>query len=130
MSKDPRGGREVSDARRQHQIVLDPAIKGFKVPILLDMNTLRSFAGITNNGQLVLGTIHSATLSTEADITRKLGLKEAMNLDGGSSTGLYLNGRSRTQPRYCHCRSILQLIVDIPLQISHIVSYHERGSGS
>ncbi|GEO27566.1 hypothetical protein AAC03nite_33510 [Alicyclobacillus acidoterrestris] len=80
------------------QVVLNPSLEGFKDPTLVDSNTLRSFAGIDAKGDLVLGTIHAATLSTEADIAKKLGLKQAMNLDGGSSAGLYLNGRYVTPP--------------------------------
>lgn len=80
------------------QIVLNPGLEGFKDPTLIDTDTLRSFAGINSKGDLVLGTIHSATLSTEASIVQKLGLKSGMNLDGGSSTGLYINGQYITPP--------------------------------
>ncbi|MFD1674880.1 phosphodiester glycosidase family protein [Alicyclobacillus fodiniaquatilis] len=80
------------------QIVLNPSLEGFKDPTLIDTNTLRSFAGIDNKGDLVLGTIHSATLATEARIVQQLGLRSGMNLDGGSSTGLYMNGQYITSP--------------------------------
>ncbi|WAH35971.1 phosphodiester glycosidase family protein [Alicyclobacillus dauci] len=80
------------------QIVLNPKLEGFTDPVLLNTNTLRSFVGIDSSGNLILGTIHSATLSTEAKIAHSLGLKQAMNLDGGSSTGLYFNGTYVTRP--------------------------------
>ncbi|GMA51020.1 hypothetical protein GCM10025857_23770 [Alicyclobacillus contaminans] len=81
-----------------NQIVLNPKVEGFTDPTLLNSNTLRTFVGIDSSGDLILGTIHSATLSTEAKIVQHLGLKEAMNMDGGSSTGLYFNGQYITKP--------------------------------
>jgi exopolysaccharide biosynthesis protein len=33
-----------------------------------------------------------------ADILRKLGAYQAMNLDGGASSGLYCNGQTLTAP--------------------------------
>ncbi|MFD1674841.1 phosphodiester glycosidase family protein [Alicyclobacillus fodiniaquatilis] len=80
------------------KIVLNPGLEGFKDKTLIDSNTLRSFAGIDKSGGLIFGTIHAATLATEAKIVKSLGLVQAMNLDGGSSTGLYFNGKYLTRP--------------------------------
>jgi hypothetical protein len=40
-----------------------------------------------------MATVRSADLSQEAEIASKLGLVEAMNLDGGTSSGLYYDGK-------------------------------------
>lgn len=58
----------------------------------------RSAIGVTSNGQLILAAVHERsygkgpTLSEIAQIMQRLGAVDALNLDGGSSTGLYLGG--------------------------------------
>lgn len=58
----------------------------------------RSFTGVTWDNVLVMGTVDSANIWELAEITRALGLKEALNLDGGASCGLYYNGQYVRQP--------------------------------
>ena len=38
---------------------------------------------------MIMGTVASANINELAEIAKKLGLKDAMNLDGGASSGLY-----------------------------------------
>lgn len=58
----------------------------------------RSAIGITQNGQLIIAAVHDRsygkgpTLTEIAQIMQRLGAVDALNLDGGSSTGLYLGG--------------------------------------
>jgi exopolysaccharide biosynthesis protein len=71
---------------------------GFTDPKVTQSSAARSFVGIDGSNRLVMGTVPSATLSELAAISIALGLKEAMNMDGGSSSGLYANGTMMTYP--------------------------------
>lgn len=71
---------------------------GFSDPKVTSSSAARSFVGIDGYNRLVMGTVPSATLSELANISIALGLKEAMNMDGGSSSGLYANGTMMTYP--------------------------------
>lgn len=71
---------------------------GFTDPKVTQSSAARSFVGIDGSNRLVMGTVPSATLSELAAIAIALGLKEAMNMDGGSSSGLYANGTMMTYP--------------------------------
>ncbi|WP_236011539.1 phosphodiester glycosidase family protein [Alicyclobacillus fructus] len=63
------------------------------------MKEERSVVGIDRAGHLVFLTIHKANVWQEASIAKALGLWDAMNLDGGSSTGLWYAGRYLTPPK-------------------------------
>ncbi len=56
---------------------------GFTDPKVTQSSAARSFVGIDGSDRLVMGTVPSATLSELAAISIALGLKEAMNMDGG-----------------------------------------------
>ncbi|MCX7771674.1 MAG: phosphodiester glycosidase family protein, partial [Clostridia bacterium] len=65
------------------------------------MNTLRgarSFIGVTKDNMLVMGTVPNVTVKELAEIVKSMGLTNAMNLDGGASSGLYYKGRYLTTP--------------------------------
>ncbi|MBP0018462.1 MAG: phosphodiester glycosidase family protein [Cyanobacteria bacterium SBLK] len=59
----------------------------------------RSLIGTTRQGTLVIAAIHSRpggrgpTLNELARLAQRLGMVDALNLDGGSSTSLYLGGQ-------------------------------------
>lgn len=67
----------------------------------------RTLAGITADGTLLLVTVDGrdpgvsigATLAESAELMRSLGARDAMNLDGGGSTTMVVNGRLRNRPR-------------------------------
>ncbi|MCI0182187.1 phosphodiester glycosidase family protein [Sulfoacidibacillus ferrooxidans] len=80
------------------QIVLDPASEGFTSTSLIDSQTSRTLIGITQNHTLVLAVLSSATMQQEALIARDMGLIQAMNLDGGASSGIYFHGQSLIAP--------------------------------
>lgn len=77
---------------------LDVKRDGFSDPKVTQSSAARSFIGIDGSDRLVMGTVPSATLTQLAAISLQLGLKEAMNMDGGSSSGLYANGTMLTYP--------------------------------
>ncbi|WP_084182521.1 phosphodiester glycosidase family protein [Alicyclobacillus vulcanalis] len=78
---------------------LEPSLEGLSDPALLDAQTLRSVVGFDRSGHLIFLTIHQANVWQEASIAKALGLWDAMNLDGGSSTGLWYEGRYLTAPK-------------------------------
>lgn len=77
---------------------LDFARDGFDDPKLMTQANRRSFVGIDGEGRLVMGTMDGVTVQQEAEAAVALGLREAMNLDGGASSGLYAEGTVLTQP--------------------------------
>lgn len=77
---------------------VDFARDGFADPKITEQANRRSFVGIDASGRLVMGTVGSATVPQLAEAARALGLVEAMNLDGGSSSALYASGTTLTKP--------------------------------
>lgn len=60
----------------------------------------RSALGVTASGKVLLVTVQTpVTLNKLAHIMLRLGAKDAVNLDGGSSSALYSNGQFVTIPR-------------------------------
>ncbi len=82
------GGRSVLDGSREQ----------FSAPFL-NQGAYRTAVGTTPQGQLLWVTVQPApggagpTLAELAILLQNLGLSDALNLDGGSSTSLYLGGQ-------------------------------------
>ncbi len=80
------------------QIVLDAKAEGFS-PAFQNQQASRSGIALHRNGKLMLVAVHhringkGVSLSEFAQILQKMGAKEALNLDGGSSTSLSLGGQ-------------------------------------
>ncbi|MGO8673156.1 MAG: phosphodiester glycosidase family protein [Capsulimonadaceae bacterium] len=87
------GPRLVCDGN----IDLNPFEEGFRSAEVLDGSSLRSAVGITSSGWLLLVATRG-TIPELAHIMRALGAAQAMNLDGGSSSGLWVRGRYLRQP--------------------------------
>ncbi|MEL7501290.1 MAG: phosphodiester glycosidase family protein [Cyanobacteria bacterium J06554_6] len=94
---------------KQGQTVLDPVAEGFSTNFIQGAAP-RSALGMTADGRWMLVSVQSRvggrgpTLAEMAELMRRLGAIDALNLDGGSSTSLYLNGQllnrsSRTAAR-------------------------------
>ena len=83
---------------QQGRIVLDSQRESF-TRNFIEGRAPRSVFGLTANGQIKLVTIQDRvggrgpTLPETAQILQRLGCTEALNLDGGSSSSLYLSGR-------------------------------------
>ncbi|MBP0010333.1 phosphodiester glycosidase family protein [Roseofilum sp. Belize Diploria] len=79
------------------RIVLDAQGESFSQAFIRQQAS-RSAIGLTSNGQLIIAAVHNRsygkgpTLTEMAQIMQHLGTVDALNLDGGSSTGLYLGG--------------------------------------
>jgi len=80
------------------KVTVDFKKEGMSDPKLTKNSGTRSFIGVDKNGLLVMGTVNFATVKELAEITLKLGLANAMNLDGGASSGLYHQGKYLTTP--------------------------------
>lgn len=80
------------------QVTAFPAEEGFIEPKILQLATARSAIGVKRDGTVMLATVSSATIHQLARLMQKAGAYNAMNLDGGASSGLWLNGKHITKP--------------------------------
>lgn len=79
-------------------VALNVAAEGFKDPKIQTGGGARSALGITRDHKLILLTSGGATIRQLAEIMKQAGAYQAMNLDGGASSGLYYNGKYLTTP--------------------------------
>jgi hypothetical protein len=78
---------------RDGRVAVAPQEEGFRSPKILTERCSRSAVGYSRDGRtLVMFTTRSATVRELAEAARGLGLCEAMNLDGGASSGLWCDG--------------------------------------
>ena len=80
------------------KVAVDVKTEGFKDPKILTGGGARSALGLTRDHKLILLTSGGATIPQLAEIMKQAGAYQAMNLDGGASSGLYYNGKYLTQP--------------------------------
>ncbi len=71
---------------------------GFSETKITSMRTARSFIGINKDGSIIMGTTPKASIKELASALSQLGVTDAINLDGGASSGLYFQGKYITQP--------------------------------
>jgi exopolysaccharide biosynthesis protein len=71
---------------------------GFSDPKITANANARSFVGVDKNKRLVMGTMSAATALDMAHVLLKAGLMDAMNMDGGASSGLYYEGSMKRKP--------------------------------
>jgi exopolysaccharide biosynthesis protein len=88
------GPRLVKDGK----VSLNVVEEGFKDPKILTGGGARSAVGITRDHKLILITLGGATIPQLAEIMKQAGAYQAMNLDGGASSGLYVDGKYLTVP--------------------------------
>ncbi|MFE8696457.1 stalk domain-containing protein [Cytobacillus sp. FJAT-53684] len=79
------------------KIIVDAASEGFTEAKILSQSNSRSAIGAKANGDILL--VHATTnIQTLAQIMKSLGAVQAMNLDGGASSGIYFNGKYLVKP--------------------------------
>lgn len=84
---------------RSGEYIFTPRREGFRDRGLLGIAP-RSAIGITRHNKLLLVTVRKPVrLQRLAWMMKSLGAQDALNLDGGSSTALYFDGRFVTRPR-------------------------------
>jgi exopolysaccharide biosynthesis protein len=88
------GPRLVTDG----QVTVSPVEEGFTEPKILELATARSAIGVKRDGTVMLVTVPRATIHQLARLMQEAGAYNAMNLDGGASSGLWLNGKYITKP--------------------------------
>jgi hypothetical protein len=80
------------------QIILDAKAENFS-DAFVKQSAIRSAIGTTAAGELLVVTVHNRiggagpNLTETAQLMQQLGAVDALNLDGGSSTSLYLGGQ-------------------------------------
>lgn len=72
-------------------IVLDAKKEGFTEDKILSTRAQRSLMGVSASNHLVMTSVANVTVYELAQIAKALNLVEAINLDGGASSGLYYN---------------------------------------
>nr|WP_051459354.1 phosphodiester glycosidase family protein [Paenibacillus zanthoxyli] len=80
------------------KVSLNVTAEGFRDPKILTGGGARSALGLTRDHKLLLVTSGGATIPQMAQIMKQAGAWQAMNLDGGASSGLYFNGGYLTTP--------------------------------
>ncbi|WP_282937489.1 stalk domain-containing protein [Paenibacillus sp. RC67] len=70
----------------------------FNDPLVTSQANVRSFAGVDEDGKLVLGTISYSTIEQMANVLVQVGMTDAINLDGGASSALYYKGKVLRKP--------------------------------
>lgn len=83
---------------RAGKIIADPRSEGQTDPKLTTSSSLRSGIGKTKNNTLIMVTVHRATIKELAMVMQRMGATDAINLDGGASSGLYFRGKYMTKP--------------------------------
>lgn len=79
-------------------ITANGAAEGFSEDKITTNRGQRSFIGIRPDRVLVMGTVPNVSIRELAEVAQKLGLTDAMNLDGGASSGLLYKGKYLTPP--------------------------------
>lgn len=80
------------------RVSVNPVAEGFREAKILSLRQTRSAVGFTNGDEVILAVIDRATVGEAALIMRNLGAVEAMNLDGGASSGLVCDGTYMFRP--------------------------------
>ncbi|GGD49329.1 hypothetical protein GCM10010911_03580 [Paenibacillus nasutitermitis] len=86
------GPRLVKDGK----VSLNAADEGFRDPKILSGGGARSGIAILKDGSVIIATVSGATMKQWAQVMVQLGARQAMNLDGGASSGLWYKGKSVT----------------------------------
>jgi exopolysaccharide biosynthesis protein len=88
------GPRLVTNGR----ITVNPKEEGFRDPKILTKAGARSAIGLTRDHKLLMLTTGGATIPELAQVMKQAGAYQAMNMDGGASSGLYYDGKYLTVP--------------------------------
>jgi len=88
------GPRLVKDGKK----AVDPKAEGFTETKILSSGAGRSAIAVKKDGSILLATVSGATIDQWAQVMLKLGAYQAINLDGGASSGLYFQGKTLTKP--------------------------------
>lgn len=79
------------------KVSVDPVGEGFTSAKILEMRASRSALGVKQDGTVILATT-VGNMDEIASVMQQLGAYDAMNLDGGASSGLWFKGTYITSP--------------------------------
>jgi len=80
------------------RVTVNPEAENYTIPKITTYSTPRSAIGVTKDNKVLLVTVPGATINELAVVMQKLGAYNAMNIDGGASSGLYFKGSMVTTP--------------------------------
>jgi len=104
---------------KNSQIVLNPAQEGFS-PAFAEQRAMRSAIATAKSGKILLVTVNPSTQNTlptlhqTAQVLQQLGAVDALNLDGGSSAGLYLGGNLLNRENTSAIHSAIGIFLNQP----------------
>lgn len=105
---------------QNRQVVLDAKAEQFS-DAFSQQSAIRSAIGTTATGTLIIAAVHNRiegagpSLKETAQLMQQLGAVDALNFDGGSSTGLYLGGQLLDRSPYTAARVHNGLGIFLPL---------------
>lgn len=100
-------------------VLANGKIEGFAEDKINTNRGQRSFAGVTKDNILIIGTAPNVNVKELAEICKKLGMVNAINLDGGASSGLFYKGKVITSPgRKLSNAMVITRIKTVPLRYS------------
>jgi exopolysaccharide biosynthesis protein len=105
------GPRLVKDGRIVFSVESAKA-EGFTEAKIFSQSNARSALGITESGELLMVTVPGAKMAELAEVMKSLGALEAMNLDGGASSGLAYRDEYITRPGRNISNALLVLVDD------------------
>ncbi|MCF8020679.1 MAG: phosphodiester glycosidase family protein [Vallitaleaceae bacterium] len=96
----------------------DAGAEGFTEGKITSSAATRSLIGVTSDNRLGMAVVSGVTVKQLGEIALSLGMVEAMNLDGGGSSGLYYNGSYMTTPgRLLSNAVVIKILNESPMTI-------------
>lgn len=83
---------------KEGRVVADPRAEGFAHTKIISAAGARSAVGVKSDGTILLVSVPVATVKEMALVMKGLGAREAVNLDGGASSGLWCAGKYIAKP--------------------------------
>lgn len=80
------------------KVVADPKAEGFTEAKILTNKGQRSFVGVTKDRELIMASVPNVSVYQLAEIALKMKCVEAINFDGGASSGTFANGKTLVAP--------------------------------
>lgn len=115
---------------KNSKVVLDAKKEGFTEEKILSTRAQRSLMGVSACNHLVMTSVANVTVYELAQIAKALNLVEAINLDGGASSGVYYNDQYLVTPGRLISNAFVVELWDNPKQklvINDQVVYSDSG---
>jgi exopolysaccharide biosynthesis protein len=80
------------------KLTVYPEYEGFSHPKILSLSCQRSAVGVSKDGKWLILATTQGTMRQLGDVMWAIGCHQAMSLDGGASSGLWVRGHYLTTP--------------------------------